>query len=62
MGEKSPTDHIVMRMPLGGVSGKQMIARPARSSEDREPARNYAERMNKRSKRYYYYVESCKKL
>lgn len=62
MSERAETVHIVMRQPLAGVAGKSNMAKPVKSADDRSDARKYAKRMNERSKKFYYYVEPCKKL
>ena len=58
MSEKQETVHVVQRERLGLFGdGKRAV----KVYDDREDAREYAERMNRRSRKFQYTVDSCKK-
>ena len=60
MSEKQETVHVVQRERLslrGAIDGKQAV----KVYDDREDAREYAKRMNQRSRKFQYTVDSCKK-
>lgn len=58
MSEHQETVHIVLRYAVAGLSH---LVKAVKAYDDRADARGYAKRMNARSMKFNYTVQSCKK-